>query len=148
MAKKTDPAPDPDLTPSDESDLSAASEPITVPQEVVEALGGVPIPPPPVRMPRPTVTRVGEPLPKSRPDPGGLLANPRPDRREAIKRIEAARASLSRLVHLIEEGVTETGAKIGAATANAEACEAEGFDPVRANALIEDLAAALAKHLG
>jgi hypothetical protein len=94
------------------------------------------------------VTRVGEPLPKSRPDPGGLLASPRPDRRKALKSIDAARESLARLVRHIETELPAVGAKIGEATRDAEVCEAEGFDAVRANALIEDLAAALAKHLG
>lgn len=120
---------------------------IEVPQDVIDALGGAPIPAPQIRPPRPTVTRVGTQLP-GRPDPGGLLANPRPDRREAVKRIDEARASIGKLVKAIEDQLATTGAKIGAAIKDAEACEAEGFDAVAANALIEDLAAALGKHLG
>jgi hypothetical protein len=145
MAKKSAPAEEALPEPTEE-DIAAA--PIEVPADVVEALGGMPIPPPPGRMPRPTVTRVGEPLAKSRPDPGGLLASPRPERREALKKLDEARAALSRFVRLVEDGLPETGAKIAAAARNTEVCEAEGFDPARAKALVDDFAAALAKHLG
>lgn len=48
----------------------------------------------------------------------------------------------------IDEGLASTGAKICLAIEDADACEAEGFDPIAANSLIEDLHAALAKHLG
>lgn len=145
MAKKSKPE---DSSPAaDEIPVDLESAPIEVPQEVVDALGGAPIPPPPVRAPRPQVTRVGEKLP-SRPDPGGLLASPRPERREAIRRIDEARKSIAALVRTTEEAMATAAAKIGDAIKDADACEAEGFDPIAANALIEDLAAALAKHLG
>lgn len=123
---------------------------VEVPAEVIEALGGMPIPAPPVFLgpERPKVTRVGQPLPGGRPDPGGLLASPRPERRQAIKRIDAARESIAKLVKTIEEGLASTGGKICLAIEDADACEAEGFDPIAANSLIEDLHAALAKHLG
>lgn len=123
-------------------------ETITIPQEVVDALGGIPIPAPPVRMPRPTVARVGESLAKTRPDPGGLLANPRPERREAVRRIDQARKAIADLVRTVESALATAAAKVGEASTDADACEAEGFDVIRANALIEDLEAAFAKHLG
>ena len=166
MAKKPAPVPAPDteaipatdqegrptgpqgpVGPNDGGIDAGFAPPIEVPAEVINALGGVPIPPPPVRMPRPTVTRVGEPLAKSRPDPGGLLASPRPDRRLAMKRFDAARAALASLVRFVEGELPNVAAKIGEATEDPDVCEAEGFDPVAANALVEDLAAALAKHL-
>lgn len=109
-------------------------------------MGGMPIPPPPIRAPRPTVTRVGEKLAKGRPDPGGLLATPRPERRDAVKKIDLARISLGNLVHNLEASLAVTGAKVGEAIKDPEACEAEGFDPVRASALIEDLNAVIERH--
>lgn len=153
MAKKSAAA-DSDLSPQAtgpdgiDGPVGDPGYPITVPQEVIDAIGGIPIPPPPVRMDRPTVTRVGTALPKGRRDPGGLLASPSPKRREAVKRIDAARESIGKLVKTIEDGLATTGGKICLAIEDADACEAEGFDPIAANSLIEDLHAALAKHLG
>lgn len=146
MGKKSNAAAD-ETSTTDVTGPTEESVPIEVPQEVIDALGGAPIPPPPVRAPRPHVTRVGEKLP-SRPDPGGLLASPRPERREAVRRIDEARKAIAALVRNTEEAMATAVAKIGDAIKDADACEAEGFDPIVANALIEDLSAALAKHLG
>lgn len=122
--------------------------PIEVPAEVREALGGIPIPPPPVRAPRPTVTRVGDPLATTRPDPRGILADPRPERRDAVKRIDAARSQLARLVTGLSADLAGARKAVESAAQDNDACEAEGYHPQAALNMLGELESVLEKHLG
>jgi hypothetical protein len=147
MAKK--PA-DPD-TAADEDLAAAISEVVPsleVPPEVVEALGGQPIPPPPMPSSRVSVRRVGEAAAKPSRDGRGLLAPTRPDRREALRKIDQGREALARLVLAIDGVLPQARAAVVAATLDGDACAAEEFDGARALRLLDAIEGALDKHLG
>lgn len=150
MPKKSDPAkePTPAADPDDAPEAADDMAPIEVPDEIVQALGGMPIPPPPIAAQRPVVTRVGTALPKqSHADTGGLLAPPHPTRRDAVKRIDQARAAISSLVSAVEAGLADAARKIAVAAEDPEACRDDGFDAVRGERLVATLTDVLRSHL-
>lgn len=136
MAKKTD---------SDSAPDSADAPEIEIPADLIEAVGGDPIPAP--RIPRPTVNRVGGPAASKWRDKGGILAGLRPERRIAVARIDKARGELTKLVSSVETQIPKLRAAVASAAESPEIAEQEGFSSDAAVALIDALEATLKKHL-